>query len=66
MCKSIFARNFKFSLVKGKFYILWFEGAVSPMSLEPVCINDKEEENIKTTFESDSGVYSDSKNNILH
>ena len=43
----------------GEYIIQWFEGDVSAMSIESVCIN-YEEELRGTEYESDSDVHSDS------
>ena len=44
-----------------KYKIQWFEGDVSPTSIESVCINDEEEEISNSEYESDSDKCSDSE-----
>ena len=52
--------NFGWNLIKEKYKLQWFEGDVSPTSIESVSINNEEEENSNTEYESDSDIYSHS------
>ena len=49
--------NFWWKLVERKYKIQWFKGHVSPVSIESVCINNEEEENSDTEYESDSNIF---------
>ena len=52
--------NLRWNLVEGKYKVQWFEGDVSPTSIESVSINDDEEELSGTECDSDFDIYSDS------
>ena len=49
--------NFEWKLMERKYKIQWFERHVSPISIESVCINNEEEENSDSEYESDSNIF---------
>ena len=51
-----FPQNFGRNLLEEKYKTQWFEGEVSPASIESVCINSDEEENSDNEYESDSVI----------
>ena len=40
-----------------KYKIQWFERRVSPISIESICINNEEEENSDSEYESDPNIF---------